>query len=123
MKVTLYGTRGSLANAGPDTVRYGGNTACIDVRGEDGTVLVLDAGTGIRSLGERLAGAARIDLLLTHLHMDHIQGLGFFKPLFTADMDVHIWGLRPQHWTCGIGSRAISRRRSFRYSSAICLAA
>ena len=92
MKVTLCGTRGSLANAGPDTVRYGGNTACVEVCGEDGTVLVLDAGTGIRGLGERLAGAARIDLLLTHLHMDHIQGLGFFKPLFTPDMDVHIWG-------------------------------
>jgi phosphoribosyl 1,2-cyclic phosphodiesterase len=92
VKVTLCGTRGSLANAGPDTVRHGGNTACVEVRGEDGTVLVLDAGTGIRSLGERLAGASRIDLLLTHLHMDHIQGLGFFKPLFTPDVDVHIWG-------------------------------
>lgn len=94
MKVTLYGTRGSLANAGPDTVRYGGNTACVEVWGADGTVLVLDAGTGIRALGERLAkvGVARIDLLLTHLHMDHIQGLGFFKPLYTPDLDVHIWG-------------------------------
>jgi phosphoribosyl 1,2-cyclic phosphodiesterase len=92
MKVTLCGTRGSLANAGPDTVRYGGNTACVEVRGSDGTVLVLDAGTGIRGLGERLLGAPRVDLLLTHLHMDHIQGLGFFKPLFSPDMEVHIWG-------------------------------
>jgi len=92
VKVKLWGTRGSLANAGPDTVRYGGNTACVEVRGEDGTVLVLDAGTGIRDLGERLDGASRVDLLLTHLHMDHIQGLGFFKPLFTPEMDVHIWG-------------------------------
>jgi len=92
VKVTLCGTRGSLANAGPQTVRYGGNTACVEVRGEDGTVLVLDAGTGIRALGERLVGASRIDLLLTHLHMDHIVGLGFFKPLFKPDMDVHIWG-------------------------------
>ena len=93
MKVTLCGTRGSLANAGPDTVRYGGNTACVEVRGDDGAVLVLDAGTGIRSVGERLAGACqRVDLLLTHLHMDHIQGLGFFKPLYTPDLDVHIWG-------------------------------
>lgn len=93
MKITLFGTRGSLANAGPDTVRYGGNTACVEVRGNDGAVLILDAGTGIRSVGERLAGdVRRVDLLLTHLHMDHIQGLGFFKPLYTPDLDVHIWG-------------------------------
>ena len=92
MKVTLHGTRGSMANAGPNTVRYGGNTSCVEVRGDDGTVVVLDAGTGILALGERLADAPRIDLLLTHLHMDHIQGLGFFKPLFRPDLDVHIWG-------------------------------
>jgi phosphoribosyl 1,2-cyclic phosphodiesterase len=93
VKVTLCGTRGSLANAGPGTVRYGGNTACVEVHGEDGAVLILDAGTGIRGVGERLAGnVSRVDLLLTHLHMDHIQGLGFFKPLYTPDLDVHIWG-------------------------------
>jgi phosphoribosyl 1,2-cyclic phosphodiesterase len=93
MKVTLWGTRGSLASPGPDTARYGGNTSCVEVRGSDGTVLVLDAGTGIRTLGKQLAGSARrIDLLLTHLHMDHIQGLGFFAPLRVPGLDVHIWG-------------------------------
>jgi len=93
MKVTLWGTRGSLASPGPDTARYGGNTSCVEVCGSDGTVLVLDAGTGIRTLGKRLAGSARrVDLLLTHLHMDHIQGLGFFAPLRTPGIDVHIWG-------------------------------
>ena len=92
MKVTLRGTRGSMANAGPNTVRYGGNTSCVEVRGHDGTVVVLDAGTGILALGEALVGAPRIDVLLTHLHMDHIQGLGFFKPLFCQDVEVHIWG-------------------------------
>jgi hypothetical protein len=91
VKITLCGTRGSLANAGPDTLRYGGNTACVEVRGNDGAVLILDAGTGIRSVGDRLAGnVSRVDLLLTHLHMDHIQGLGFFKPLYTPDLDVHL---------------------------------
>ena len=55
MKVTLWGTRGSLAAPGPETLRYGGNTSCVEVRGEDGTLLVLDAGTGIRPLGETLA--------------------------------------------------------------------
>jgi phosphoribosyl 1,2-cyclic phosphodiesterase len=55
-------------------------------------VLVLDAGTGIRRLGPTLDGAPRVDLLLTHLHMDHIQGLGFFAPLYVPDLEVHIWG-------------------------------
>lgn len=93
MKVKLWGTRGSLANAGPDTVRYGGNTSCVELRADDGSLLVLDAGTGIRRLGESLNGySARIDILLTHLHMDHIQGLGFFAPLFREGAEVHIWG-------------------------------
>ncbi len=81
MRVQLWGTRGSLASPGPETARYGGNTSCVEVRGTDGTVLVLDAGTGIRALGAMLSPAARrVDVLLTHLHMDHIQGLGFFAP-------------------------------------------
>ncbi len=93
MKVTLWGTRGSLASAGPETVRYGGNTACVAVQGIDGTLLVLDAGTGIRRLGVVVpADSLRIDLLLTHLHMDHIQGLGFFEPLYRVGQEVHIWG-------------------------------
>jgi phosphoribosyl 1,2-cyclic phosphodiesterase len=93
VKVTLWGTRGSLASPGPETVRYGGNTSCVEVRAEDDSVLVLDAGTGIRRLGIALADAVgRLDILLTHLHMDHIQGLGFFDPLFCSELDVHIWG-------------------------------
>jgi phosphoribosyl 1,2-cyclic phosphodiesterase len=93
MKVTLWGTRGSLATPGPETVRYGGNTVCVEVRGDDGTLLVLDAGTGIRRLGATVGPeVARIDILLTHLHMDHIQGLGFFKPLDEPGREVHIWG-------------------------------
>ena len=93
MRVTLWGTRGSLATPGPDTARYGGNTSCVEVCGNDGSVLVLDAGTGIRRLGNALSPALqRIDVLLTHLHMDHIQGLGFFAPLYRPDIEVHIWG-------------------------------
>lgn len=93
MTVTLWGIRGSLASPGADTARYGGNTSCVEVRGPGGTVLVLDAGTGIRRLGSWLAGRARrIDILLTHLHMDHIQGLGFFQPLFDPEVEVHVWG-------------------------------
>ncbi|HYZ26015.1 MAG TPA: MBL fold metallo-hydrolase [Geminicoccaceae bacterium] len=93
MRVTLFGTRGSIPAPGPETARYGGNTASVEVRGDDGTLLVLDAGTGIRRLGAQLPpDLVRVDILLTHLHMDHIQGLGFFGPLYRADVEVHIWG-------------------------------
>ncbi|HZM36868.1 MAG TPA: MBL fold metallo-hydrolase [Burkholderiales bacterium] len=93
MDVTLWGTRGSLATPGPDTARYGGNTSCVCVRGPEGTVIVLDAGTGVRRMAATIPDSIRrIDVLLTHLHMDHIQGLGFFAPLYRSDMEVHIWG-------------------------------
>jgi phosphoribosyl 1,2-cyclic phosphodiesterase len=92
--VQLWGTRGSLAAPGPETVAYGGNTACVEVRSREGNVLVLDAGTGIRRLGATLDGQGRIDILLSHLHADHIQGLGFFAPLFEVGREIHIWGPR-----------------------------
>lgn len=93
MKVRLWGTRGSLATPGPETALYGGNTSCVEVRGDDGTEIVLDAGTGVRALGRELEGShGRVDVLLTHLHMDHIQGLGFFEPLHQEGREVHVWG-------------------------------
>lgn len=93
MRVTLWGTRGSVAAPGPDTTRYGGNTSCVTVEGAEGTLLVLDAGTGIRRLAAAIPKTTRrVDLLLTHLHLDHIQGLGFFGPLRQSDYEVHIWG-------------------------------
>jgi phosphoribosyl 1,2-cyclic phosphodiesterase len=94
VKVKVWGCRGSLAVPGADTVRYGGNTSCVEVRGAAGEVLVLDAGTGMRPLGLELAasGASTIHVLLSHLHLDHLQGLGFFRPLFEAGNDIHIWG-------------------------------
>jgi phosphoribosyl 1,2-cyclic phosphodiesterase len=104
VKVTLWGTRGSLASAGPETVRYGGNTACVEVRADDGRLLVLDAGSGMRRLGVAIgASEDRIDILLTHLHMDHIQGLGFFAPLFVGSGEVHVWG--PPSITADLRSR------------------
>jgi phosphoribosyl 1,2-cyclic phosphodiesterase len=92
--VRLWGTRGSLATPGAETALFGGNTACVEVRGRDGTLLVLDAGTGIRLLGAELKERAprRIHVLLTHLHMDHIQGLGFFEELFNPEIETHLWG-------------------------------
>lgn len=93
MQVTLWGTRGSLATPGPEMARYGGNTSCVGILGREGTMLVLDAGTGIRRLAASIPDAVRrVDILLTHLHMDHIQGLGFFAPLYRPDFEIHIWG-------------------------------
>lgn len=93
MRVRLWGTRGSVAAPGADTARYGGNTSCVEVRGGDGTLVVLDAGTGIRPLGRVLgSGLRRVDILLSHFHLDHIQGLGFFAPLYDSDVETHLWG-------------------------------
>ena len=92
MKVRFWGTRGSLPSPRPGTVRYGGNTSCVEVRTGDGSVIVLDAGSGIHRLADFGPGVNRIDVLLTHLHMDHILGLGFFAALFRPDLEVHIWG-------------------------------
>jgi ribonuclease BN (tRNA processing enzyme) len=72
---------------------YGGNTACVELTLSDGSEVILDAGTGIRSLGEaRTHAPKRVHILLTHLHLDHIQGLMFFPPLFDPECEVHIYG-------------------------------
>lgn len=93
MTIRVWGTRGSLAAPGAATARHGGNTSCLEVRGRQGTLVVLDAGTGIRPLGAALDGTVDcVHLLLSHLHMDHIQGLGFFKPLYDPAVDTHLWG-------------------------------
>jgi len=110
MEVTFWGTRGSIASAGSATQRYGGNTAAVQVTGRDGTVLVLDAGTGIREITGSLSRTLRrIDIFLSHLHMDHIQGLGFFAPMFMPGLEVHLWG--PPSATMDL------RRRLTRYLS------
>lgn len=92
MKIKLWGVRGSVTTTGPETAFYGGNTSCIEVW-EDDWQLVFDGGSGLQKLNaDHQPGAKRIDILLSHLHLDHIQGLGFFKALFEPGMDVHIWG-------------------------------
>ena len=101
-RITFWGTRGSIPTPGPDTVRYGGNTPCVAVE-EIGAAaarfVVLDAGTGIRALGRELVrrhggGPLNVDLLLSHTHWDHIQGLPFFVPFFGRGNCVRIWGAR-----------------------------
>ena len=94
MRVTIWGCRGSLPTPGPDTIGYGGNTSCIEVSLDDESVLVLDAGTGIRRLGLELLNreTRRIQLFLTHLHLDHLEGLRFFAPLWDERVTLDIWG-------------------------------
>lgn len=95
MRVTIWGARGSIPSPGPATVRYGGNTPCLSVRGDGGGLLVLDAGTGIRALGtalEREGSAATVNVLITHAHWDHVQGLPFFAPLYRDGSTVHVLG-------------------------------
>ncbi len=92
MKVKVWGARGSVPAPGPLMNRYGGNTSCVQVTLADGTELILDAGTGIRTLGVGLTASPSVNLLLTHLHLDHIQGLMFFPPCFRSDAEITIWG-------------------------------
>jgi phosphoribosyl 1,2-cyclic phosphodiesterase len=94
MRLTIWGCRGSVPTPGSDTVRYGGNTSCVEVELSNGAVLVLDAGTGIRPLGLELLdrGIRRLHLLLTHLHLDHLEGLRFFAPMWDERVTLDIWG-------------------------------
>jgi phosphoribosyl 1,2-cyclic phosphodiesterase len=93
VNVKVWGARGSVPAPGPEMNRYGGNTSCVQLLLSDGETLILDAGTGIRSLGFALgAGLPRINILLTHLHLDHIQGLMFFPPCFRTESKITIWG-------------------------------
>jgi phosphoribosyl 1,2-cyclic phosphodiesterase len=93
---TFWGTRGSIPTPGASTVRYGGNTPCVEVRAPDGALVILDAGTGIRALGDSLMRRAAGDpvsgdIFLSHAHWDHIQGLPFFAPLYERGNRFRIW--------------------------------
>jgi phosphoribosyl 1,2-cyclic phosphodiesterase len=92
--VRIWGARGSLSAPGPATVGYGGNTSCVEVELADGTTLILDAGSGIRELGLELLERAPglLNVCLTHLHLDHVEGLGFFEPLWTSGWQLRFWG-------------------------------
>jgi phosphoribosyl 1,2-cyclic phosphodiesterase len=96
MEVTFYGVRGSVPAPGPNTVRYGGNTSCVEVRLSDDSTLVLDAGTGMRALGSALlkrGHAKTVHLLLSHTHWDHVLGLPFFAPLYRSDTHLFVYPL------------------------------
>jgi CheY-like chemotaxis protein/phosphoribosyl 1,2-cyclic phosphodiesterase len=103
MRIRFWGTRGSLAKPGPSTIRYGGNTSCVEVRTADGTLIILDCGTGAHDLGQSLVISGvhpiRGHLLISHTHWDHIQGFPFFAPLFVPGNEFDVYA--PQ----GLGRR------------------
>lgn len=92
MIIKFYGVRGSTPSPGPTTVKYGGNTSCIHIRLENQRELILDAGTGLRLLGQELVHTdTPINLLLSHGHWDHIQGYPFFGPIYQPDRQINVF--------------------------------
>jgi len=95
MQVRFWGTRGSIAVPGEQTAKYGGNTSCVEVRSDDGTLIILDCGTGVRELGLHLLKSEekrlRVHLLIGHTHWDHIQGFPFFTPAFLPHVELNIY--------------------------------
>jgi phosphoribosyl 1,2-cyclic phosphodiesterase len=113
-EITFWGVRGSVPTPGPATVRYGGNTSCIEVRA-DGEIIILDAGTGIRPLGLELAkefngNPINITLLITHTHWDHIQGFPFFLPAYEQKNTIHVMGFEGARQ--GLGSTLAGQMES-----------
>jgi phosphoribosyl 1,2-cyclic phosphodiesterase len=100
MEITFWGVRGSYPVPGPSTVRYGGQTSCVEVRSSSGSCLIIDAGTGLRELGRGLArqqiagGPSRYHIFLSHVHWDHIQGLPFFEPAYIEGTTISMYALR-----------------------------
>src|SRR5262245_58068281 len=97
VSITFWGARGTIATPGPQTKRFGGNTACVELTDGSGNLVILDAGTGIRSLGKALLerngkGGIQADIILSHAHWDHIQGLPYFAPLFMKGNVLKVWG-------------------------------
>jgi len=93
MLIRVWGVRGSVPVSGPEYVKYGGDTTCIEVMAEGGETIIIDAGTGIRRLGNHLLRSKRLDLHLffTHAHWDHIVGLPFFKPIYDPGCRIHFY--------------------------------
>lgn len=86
MRITCWGARGSISVCGPHYVKYGGETTCLEIRGPDDQLVIVDAGTGIRRLGNRLLaqGPVSAELLFTHAHLDHLSGFPFFQPIYQS---------------------------------------
>jgi phosphoribosyl 1,2-cyclic phosphodiesterase len=98
MEITFWGVRGSYPVPGESTVRYGGQTSCVETRSASGQILIVDAGTGMRALGQQLARESgglpwQYHVLLSHVHWDHIQGLPFFEPAYIPGTKISVYAL------------------------------
>lgn len=93
MVITCWGSRGSIPVSGKEYIKYGGDTTCIEIQTKSGDVIIVDAGTGIRRLGNKLIkeGSFRYNFIFTHAHWDHIMGLPFFKPLFSNRTKINVF--------------------------------
>jgi len=94
MLIKCWGSRGSIPVSGQDYIRYGGDTTCLEIRTRNGHIIVVDAGTGIRRLGNALLeeGCFRYDIIFTHAHWDHLMGFPFFKPIYREKAEIRIQG-------------------------------
>jgi phosphoribosyl 1,2-cyclic phosphodiesterase len=94
MRIRCWGSRGAIPVSGPDFIKYGGDTACVEVRSGGGDIIILDAGSGIRNLGVKLMRekSRKINILFTHLHLDHIMGFPFFGPVYSREFSISIYG-------------------------------
>ncbi|GMR04154.1 MAG: MBL fold metallo-hydrolase [Thermodesulfobacteriota bacterium] len=97
MKIHCWGSRGSIAVSGKEYLKYGGDTCCIEVESSGGDLIIIDAGTGIRALGNKLKKEKRlnINLLITHAHWDHLSGFPFFEPIYSRDSVIRVYGPQP----------------------------
>lgn len=92
MIITFYGVRGSTPAPGPTTIKYGGNTSCVHLELDNGQDVILDAGTGLRFLGQQLVKkSSPINIILSHAHWDHIQGYPFFAPIYQPDRQIDVF--------------------------------
>ena len=94
MRIRIWGTRGSIPVSGMEYIHYGGDTTCFEISAADGEIIIVDAGTGVRGLGNRLVseGAPDVNLLFTHAHWDHLLGFPFFKPLYDRSARIALYG-------------------------------
>lgn len=110
MEITFWGTRGSIAVPGPTTFKYGGNTCCVELTLGDGSRIIIDAGTGIRPLGEKIIrenSNKSLLLLITHIHWDHLMGFPFFVPAYINDYLIEVDGFH----TCMKGLKFVFQNK------------
>lgn len=98
LNLKFWGTRGSIPSPGKNTIKYGGNTTCVEVSLNDNTMVIFDSGTGIKNLGQKIiknGGPKEIHLFFTHSHWDHVQGFPLFLPAYSDDVTIHIYCCEP----------------------------